>query len=149
MKLATETASNTTTDQHLLHLPFGLIGLPKLTAFSLSPIENSWPFMSMKWLGPERMDFVVIDPSGLIPDYEIELGDQDADALEIRSAADAQVLNIVTVHSARPHFVTVNLVGPVVVNRHTNTGKQIIILNWSRYSSQHPLIDQRTRINAA
>lgn len=149
MKLATETQNATAADQHLLHLPFGLIGLPKLNTFSLSPIENSWPFMSMKWLGPERMDFVVIDPSGLIPDYEIELGDEDADSLEIRSADDAQVLNIVTVHSSRPHFVTVNLVGPVIVNRHTNTGKQIIILNWGRYSSQHPLIDQRTHINAA
>jgi flagellar assembly factor FliW len=149
MKLATEAPTHTATDQHLLHLPYGLIGLPKLTAFSLSPIENSWPFMSMKWLGPERMDFVVIDPSGLVPDYEIELGDEDADALEIRRAEDAQVLNIVTVHSSRPHFVTTNLVGPVVVNRHTNIGKQIIILNWSRYSSQHSLIDQRPRINAA
>jgi flagellar assembly factor FliW len=149
MKLASETQNNTATDQTLLHLPFGLIGLPKLTTFSLSRIENSWPFMSMKWVGPERMDFVVIDPSGLIPDYEIDLGDEDADSLQIRSAEDAQVLNIVTVHSSRPHFVTVNLVGPVVVNRHTNTGKQIIILNWSRYSSQHPLIDQRPRTNAA
>jgi flagellar assembly factor FliW len=149
MILATETQLNTSSDQHLLQLPFGLIGLPKLTAFSLSPIENSWPFMSMKWLGEERMDFVVIDPSGLIPDYEIELGDEDADVLEIRSASDALVLNIVTVHSARPHFVTVNLVGPIVVNRHTCTGKQIIILNWSKYSSQHPLIDQRPRVNAA
>ena len=149
MKLATETQTNTSADQHLLQLPFGLIGLPKLTAFSLSPIENSWPFMSMNWLGEDKMNFVVIDPSGLIPDYEIELGDEDAEALQIRAAADAQVLNIVTVHSSRPHFVTVNLVGPIVVNRHTNTGKQIIVLNWNRYSSQHPLIDQRPRANAA
>ena len=149
MKLATEAPTHTATDQHLLHLPYGLIGLPKLTAFSLSPIENSWPFMSMKWLGPERMDFVVIDPSGLVPDYEIELGDEDADALEIRRAEDAQVLNIVTVHSSRPHFATVNLVGPVVLNRHTGIGKQIIVLNYSRYSSQHSLIDERARENAA
>jgi len=149
MKLATETQAITASDQYLLQLPFGLIGLPKLTAFSLSPVENSWPFMSMRWLGEERMDFVVIDPCGLIPDYEIELGDEDAEALQIRSAADAQVLNIVTVHSSRPHFVTVNLVGPVVVNRNTSIGKQIIILNWNKYSSQHPLIDQRLRVNAA
>jgi flagellar assembly factor FliW len=149
MKLDTEIQANTTTDQNLLQLPFGLIGLPKLTAFSLTPIENSWPFMSMKWLGEERMDFVVIDPSGLIPDYEIEIGDEDAETLQITGAGDALLLNIVTVHSSRPHFVTVNLVGPVVFNRSTRIGKQIIILNWSRYSSQHPLIDQRPRVSAA
>jgi flagellar assembly factor FliW len=149
MKLATETQNSPDTDQHLLQLPFGLIGLPKLTSFSLAPIENSWPFMSMNWLGQERMDFVVIDPSGLIPDYEIELTDEDADALQLRTATDALVLNIVTVHSARPHFVTVNLVGPVVVNRQTSIGKQIITLNFHHYSSHYPLIDQRPRGNAA
>jgi flagellar assembly factor FliW len=150
MKLATAIQLTPASDQHFLQLPFGLIGLPKLTSFSISPIENSWPFMSMNWLGDERMDFVVIDPSGLIPDYEIEVSDEDADALQLHSAFDALVLNIVTVHSSRPQFVTVNLVGPVVVNRHTGIGKQIIVLNWNRYSSQHPLIDQRApRVHAA
>ena len=132
-----------------MHLPFGLIGLPKLTSFAFSPIENSWPFMSMKWVGETPLDFVVIDPSGLIPDYEIELSDEDAEALQIRSASDALVLNIVTVHSSRPNFVTVNLVGPVVVNRHTGIGKQIILLNCNQYSSRHPLIDQRAEVDAA
>jgi len=149
MKLATESQASPSSEQFLLQLPFGLIGLPKLTAFSIFPIENSWPFMSMKWLGEERMEFVVIDPSGLIPDYEIEVSDEDASALQLQSSTDALVLNIVTVHSSRPHFATVNLVGPVVLNRHTGIGKQIIVLNYSRYSSQHSLIDERARENAA
>jgi flagellar assembly factor FliW len=150
MKLATETQPDPpASDQQLLQIPFGLIGLPKLTSFSLGPVPNSWPFLSMKWLGEERMNFVVIDSIGLIPDYEVELGDEDAEALQLDSAKDALVLNIVTVHSTRPHYVTVNLVGPVIVNRRTSIGKQVIILNWSRFSSQHPLIDQRTHTNAA
>jgi flagellar assembly factor FliW len=149
MKLATESQASPSSEQFLLQLPFGLIGLPQLTAFSIFPIENSWPFMSMKWLGEERMEFVVIDPSGLIPDYEIEVSDEDASALQLQSSTDALVLNIVTVHSSRPHFATVNLVGPVVLNRHTGIGKQIIVLNYSRYSSQHSLIDERARENAA
>ena len=149
MKLATETQGSPAAAQFMLQLPFGLIGLPKLTSFAIAPIENSFPFLSMKWLGEERMDFVAIDPSGLIPDYEIEVSDEDADALQLSSADDALVLNIVTVHSSRPHFVTVNLVGPLVLNRHTGIGKQIIVLNWNRYSSSFPLIDERARPQAA
>jgi flagellar assembly factor FliW len=149
MKLATEVQTSPAADHQILQLPSGLIGLPKLTTFSIAPIENSWPFMAMNWLGEERMDFVVIDPSGLIPDYEIEVSDEDAEFLELHSAADALILNIVTVHSSRPQFATVNLVGPVVVNRHTGIGKQIIVMNWDRYSTQHPLIDQRRQANAA
>jgi flagellar assembly factor FliW len=149
MKLATESQTLPATDQHTLQLPFGLIGLPKLTTFSFSPIENSWPFMSMKSIGDQPLDFVVIEPSGLIPDYEVELSDEDAESLQIHSASDALVLNIVTVHSSRANFVTVNLVGPVVFNRHTGIGKQIILLNSSRYSSRHPLVDQRDEVDAA
>jgi len=39
-------------------------------------------------------------------------------------------------------------VGPVVVNRHTGIGKQIIILNSNRYSSRHPLVDQPDEVDA-
>ena len=97
----------------------------------------------------ERMDFVVIDPSGLIPDYVIDVGDEDADFIGIQSAPEALVLNIVTIRSSRPHYVTVNLVAPVVINRSTGVGKQIIVLNFNRYSSDYPLIDHRMRVNAA
>lgn len=161
MKLATEiqvlppaptpeaAAGATAPEQHILQLPFGLIGLPKLTTFAVSKIKNSWPFMALNWLGDEKMDFVVIDPRGYIPNYDIELTDEDADALRLFSAEDAMVFNIVTIHSMSPQFVTVNLVGPIVVNKHTGIGKQVIVMNWDRYSSMHPLIDQRVRANAA
>jgi flagellar assembly factor FliW len=43
----------------------------------------------------------------------------------------------VTVHGTSQ--ATVNLKGPVVINRHTHTGKQVIITNATQYSVQHPL----------
>jgi flagellar assembly factor FliW len=39
--------------------------------------------------------------------------------------------------------VTVNLVGPIVVNRHTLIGQQVIIENSSEFSIEHVLVDQR------
>lgn len=149
MKIGIETDPPPSAEKFSLQLPFGLIGLPKLTDFSLSPIKDKWPFLAMNWLGGERLEFVVIDPIGLISDYEVELSDEDAEALQIQSASDALVLAIVTVHTSRAHYVTVNLMGPVVVNRHTGIGKQIITLNCNRYSSHYPLIDQRAQVNAA
>jgi flagellar assembly factor FliW len=149
MKLATEIQTRPSSEECIVQLPFGLIGLPKLTTFALAPIENSWPFMSLNWMGNKRMNFVVIDPSGLIPGYGIELSDEDAESLQIESTEDAMVLNIVTVHSSRPQFLTVNLIGPIVINRQTGIGKQIIIQNWNRYSSEYPLVDQRVHKTAA
>ena len=53
------------------------------------------------------------------------------------------VFNIVAIHSHEPQYVTVNLVGPIVVNRHTLIGQQVIIENSSDFSIEHVLVDQR------
>ena len=47
------------------------------------------------------------------------------------------LLSIVTIAENQPP--TVNLKGPIVLNRHTRTGKQVIIANAAAYSVQHPL----------
>jgi flagellar assembly factor FliW len=39
--------------------------------------------------------------------------------------------------------VTANLIGPLVVNRRTLIGKQVIIANSDKYSTVYPLIDER------
>ena len=142
MKLETE--NSTILEGSQIHLPFGLIGLSDLQRFELMQIENSWPFISMRSVGGDEINFVVFEPQGLIPGYEIELSDEDADCLQIQSADDALVLNIVTILSMRPQYVTVNLIGPIVVNRNTFIAKQVIIANAEKFSTRHPLIDERS-----
>lgn len=145
MKLTSALLSETAIESALhIHLPFGLIGLPDLTQFSLSPIENSWPFQALRSLGKEPFEFVVLEPTGLIGDYSLVINDEDAEALRIQSADDALVLNIVTVHSMQPQHVTVNLAGPVLVNRHTLLGKQVILANCDLYSTRYVLVDERS-----
>jgi flagellar assembly factor FliW len=146
MKLATENAA--TLQQCQLHFPFGLIGLADLQKFELIHIEGSWPFMSMRSIGGEgEVSFVVMEPQGVIPDYELELTDEDADSLRIQQASDALVLNIVTIHSAAPLFVTVNLAGPLILNKTTLVGRQLVI--GRRDSVRHVLIDQRKQEGSA
>jgi flagellar assembly factor FliW len=36
----------------------------------------------------------------------------------------------------------VNLLGPIVVNRRTRVGRQLVIANYSRFSAHHPLVQQ-------
>ena len=69
--------------------------------------------------------------------------DEESEALGIRSAEDAMVLNIVTIHSMDPAFVTVNLAGPLVVNRSTLLGQQVILSGHNSYSTEHVLVGQQ------
>jgi flagellar assembly factor FliW len=95
----------------------------------------------MRLHGPEILHFVVIEPGGIIPGYEPELFDEDALQLGLRDPGEAMILNIVTLKRRQPVEATVNLIGPVVVNRRTRTGRQLVISNYSRYSAHHPLVE--------
>ncbi len=50
------------------------------------------------------------------PEYEFELDDVEAERLGLREARDAVVFCVVTLRD-RPEDSTVNLLGPIVVNR--------------------------------
>ena len=124
-------------------LPFGLIGLSDLREFDLQPIEGSWPFLNLRSRGDLEIEFLAVEAKNVIADYAVALTDDEALALNLSSPEDALVLNIVTVHSMRPQFVTANLAGPIVVNRHTLLAKQIVLQQGDRHSTVHPLIDER------
>ncbi len=121
-------------------LPQGLIGFPNHTTFELYVDPEQLPFRWLLLHGPETVQFVVIEPRGVIPDYEAELFDEDAAALGIEGEADALILNIVTVSRTMPVTATVNLVSPVVVNRRTGLAKQVVLANHARYNVRHPLV---------
>ena len=130
-------------DRLEIDLPSGLIGLPTLRRFEVTALTDSWPFLNLRSLGEEELHFLAVAPQNLIPDYELEIHDADAEALELDSAEDAIIYNIVTVHPGARQYVTANLIGPIVVNRRTRIGKQLILANSDQFSAKHALIDER------
>ena len=122
-------------------LPQGLIGFPAYRQAELLYVPDQLPFLWMKLNGPTgSVNFVVVEPAGVVPDYEIELFDLDAAALDLADASQAMILNIVTLEPKTALAATVNLIGPIVVNRRTRIGRQLIVANNSRYSARHPLV---------
>ena len=135
------TAFNPIPDNHLL-LPHGLIGFAEHRRGELLYLPEHLPFLWMRLHGgAEPVHFVVIEPGGIVANYEPELFDEDAEQLDLRDPAEAMVLNIVTLHQQRPVEATVNLIGPIIVNRRTRVGRQLVISNYSRYSAHHALVD--------
>ena len=122
-------------------LPLGLIGFAAYRQAELLYLSDHLPFLWMKLRGPDTIQFIVIEPGGIIPNYEPEIFDGDAEQLGIRDPAEAMILNIVTLLRQQPVEATVNLVGPIVVNRRTRVGRQLVISNYSRYSAHHSLVE--------
>lgn len=124
-------------------LPQGIIGFSQYTRAELIAMPDHQPFIWMRLQGPANLDpihFIVMEPGGLIADYEPEVFDEDAEQLGLNDSGDAMILNIVTLRNQQPAEATVNLVGPLIVNRRTRTGRQLVISNYSRYSAHFPLV---------
>lgn len=129
-------------DQELpeLHFAGGLPGFPDARRFVLVRIgDDASPFSLLRSLDEDtQLEFVVTHPGLFFPDYEPEIDDDTANRLELKSADDALLLVIVTV--ADPVAAsTANLLGPIVVNRHTRAAAQAI-LGSSGYATREALV---------
>jgi flagellar assembly factor FliW len=130
-----ETPAAPTTNQ--IHLPLGILGFEQIKNYALLANPAEKPFAWLRVTDNASLAFVVIDPFIILPDYQPDIPQSDVDFLKLEDAGDALMLGIVTVHGQ--NRATVNLKGPIVVNRRTHTGKQVIIANAADYSVQHPL----------
>jgi flagellar assembly factor FliW len=125
-------------------LPHGIIGFSQFQRAELLYMPDHLPFLWMRLHGPEATDaihFIVMEPGGLLGDYEPEIFDEDALQLGIDDPSQAMILNIVTLRERQPVDASVNLVGPLIVNRRTRIGRQLVISNYSAYSAHHVLVD--------
>ena len=120
-----------------VRLPMGLLGFEQIKNYLLISNPDEEPFRWLQVKDNPSLAFIVIKPFLAAPDYHPDIPDPDVEFLGITNPDDAALLNIVTLHG--PNRATVNLKGPIVINRNTGLGKQVVIANASEYSVQHPL----------
>jgi flagellar assembly factor FliW len=124
------------TNENIIHMPAGLLGFEQIKQFVLLSNPEDAPFSWFQVLGDATLSFLVLPPFEAIPEYQPEISDEDAAYLGIKKPSDVLIYNIVTLRSSQP---TVNLKGPIVINRFTLRGKQVVIQNAAKYSVRHPL----------
>jgi len=131
----TETAHAPAGNQ--VRLPAGILGFEQIKEYVLLANPAEMPFAWLRPVGNTPPAFVVINPFYAMPDYVPDIPDADVEFLGLKEPTDALLFSIVT--SRGPNHATLNLKGPIVINRHTHVGKQVIIANAGNYSVEHPL----------
>jgi flagellar assembly factor FliW len=133
----TETTTCQSEGRDIIRLPFGLLGFEHVKQYILLTNPAEAPFMWFQMLDDAKRAFLVVPPDRLGLDYQPDINDDEVDFLQLTDPSDAFLLNIVTLRRNGP--ATVNLKGPVVINRRTLIGKQVILNNAAQYSLHHPL----------
>ncbi|MDR1326076.1 MAG: flagellar assembly protein FliW [Treponema sp.] len=125
MKITTKTHETIDIDERqILNFPRGLFGFEVLKDYALLDTECP-PFYSLQSVDIESLAFTLIDPFLFRPDYEVQLDSDDLQELGIDEPRQALILSIVTIPNG--NSMTANLQGPLIVNRETRLGKQVIL----------------------
>ena len=124
-------------EEQVITLAEGMLGFSECSRYTLMDDEIGEPFMWMQSLDIPSLAFVVIDPAIILPSYHFSVKKDQIKNLGTDNVDDLQVYVIVTM-AANILDVTVNLQGPLVVNKNKRVGLQVV-LNDPNFSTRHPL----------
>lgn len=122
--------------ENIIKMPLGLMGFEHIKQFVLLSKPDEAPFGWLQVVGDANLAFLVVSAFDVLPGYQPDVSDEDARFLGLEGPEDALVYGIVTLRGTQG---TVNLKGPVILNRRTLVGKQVVIMNAAEYSLQQPL----------
>ena len=138
MKVADTTITERQAEERIISMPQGLLGFEEIKQYTLKANPGEEPFLWLRAQTKElNLSFIVISPYEVMPDYHPDIPNEDARVLGIIQPEDAWVLNVVTLRGGGR--ATVNLKGPIIVNRHTLMAKQVVIINAVDYALDYPL----------
>ena len=129
------------TEDQLVSIDGGLLGFPDAIRFVRLPVDDAEGWEWLQSTNDGDLAFLVISAFRFFPDYDIELPDGDVKALELDNPADADVLALVTIrHTDEGGIasVTANLLGPLVINRRSGIGRQVVLSD-SQHSTREPV----------
>jgi len=127
----------------LIQFPEGMIGFPDDKAFVLLEHRPGSPFMWLQSTETPELAFVIVNPLLIRSDYLESLPPQERELVTGKKGQVPLLFAVVTIPSGDPRKMTVNLLGPVVIDVQAKTGRQVILAN-SGYRTQHPVLQEES-----
>lgn len=124
-------------EKQIIELEEGFYGFSQYHRFALVDAKES-PFIWVQSLEKKDLAFLSVDPFLFRPDYELDIDDSLLQPLALESPSDVIVLSLITI-PADGGSITVNLQGPLVINKKNNRAMQAILTD-PRWQTKHDLL---------
>ena len=118
-----------------------IIGFKDLKDYTIVDYKPDSPFKWLQSMEDMELAFPVTLCSFFGIDYQFDIPDEEAQKLEIETADDVFVCNIVNIPSSNPQGATVNMLAPIIVNLANKKAMQTILKN-SDFEVRHKLFEQ-------
>lgn len=124
-------------DKDIIHFRNGIPGFEEVHQYLLLMPDPKLPFSFLQALEPAELHFLLADPFHFFPEYTVDISDQVQKELGLETEADVALYCVVTA-SGEIEKATANLLAPIVMNRRTLDGKQLVLQN-TGYTTRHSL----------
>ncbi len=126
-------------EDKVITFPRGILGFAKNKQYLLFPHSEDSPFLWLQSVEDGDLAFVVMNPRLVKNDYSLDVDENVLNELNAKQEADLEVVCIVTIPRNDPKRMTINLLGPIIINSKSRNAVQVICDKKS-YSHQHPVV---------
>jgi len=120
-----------------LRFPEGILGFPGQKEYVILEHKPGSPFCWLQSTEIPDLAFVMVDPLIVKGDFLEGLSPSDRRLFETDDGAQKAVFALVTIPPGKVDRMTVNLLGPVLIDLETRTARQVILAN-AGYSHRNP-----------
>ena len=126
-------------EDKVIVFPKGILGFSHDTRYILFPHGEGSPFYWLQSIDDGAVAFVVMNPQLVKADYAVDVEESLIKELQADDISDLEVMCIVTIPPNRPEKMTINLLGPIVLNVNRCLAVQIVSSD-EKYSHRHPIL---------
>jgi len=132
----------TVDESRIITFPRGILGFARHRRYVAVPHGENSPFIWLQSVDDGTLAFVVMDPRLVEPAYSVDVDEASLDEIEATTGDDLEVVCIVTIPHGDPSGMTINLMGPVIINMKNKKAVQVVCEK-SGYSHRRPIISQK------
>ncbi len=129
-------------ERQLLTFPMGLYGFESYRNFALLD-SHTPPFYWLQSVEDRDVAFIVINPYMVVPEYVLDISEDDLATIGNPAPEELLVFAIVTI-PAEQRDISCNLQGPIIIHREERLGRQSISLE-QRWEIKHYLLPREGR----
>jgi len=129
-------------EDKVITFPRGILGFAKNKRYVLFPHSENSPFFWLQSVEDGDLAFVVMNPQLVKADYRVDVDENVLKELDALQAENLEVVCIVTIPKTDPRRMTINLLGPIIINAQNRCAVQIICDKQS-YSHRHPVVSEQ------
>jgi len=127
-------------ENDIIFLPEGLVGFPELKKYILLDHDVDSPFKWLQSIDDGNIAFVILSPLTFLPEYNIEVTEDDVACLKLEAVDDAIISTIITIPSD-PNKMSANLKAPLIFNSKNRMCKQVI-LKENTFHTKHFIMEE-------